>query len=187
MELKSVIKSRKTAAFITEAIISPRENPTIGAQRRITTALVSPVQQAIPENKAQTPNKQFTKPIQGTPDRNYYENLELKPGFKFYQSLCRLSQPIQKYGLRIPQTYYAEEQKLLVYDYSKDCIVRAEPMGTTQFKLMLEAELRDNILKGIDAQSDEGKNLLNQPAYIVRKRINIQDDKTTSVFYYFSD
>lgn len=101
---------------------------------------------------------------------NYYDHLDLKPGFKFFQSLSRLNRPIDKYALRIPTTYYSEEQKLLVYDPAKGYLARAETTSVAHLKAMLEMEANDHnkLFVGNDAELDA-------PAYMVRKRTGLHD------------
>ncbi len=81
----------------------------------------------------------------------------LQPGVRFFKALCNLSKPIGKYGLRIPDTYYAEEGKLLVFDETKGCVARIESVLDERFRSRLEMEAR--------AHADQ-----DEPAYIFCKR-----------------
>ncbi len=115
---------------------------------------------------------------------SYYHNLELKPGIKFYQALCRLNKPIHKYELRIPQTYFVEERKLLVYDESKGYLTRVEELSIPEYQRELEHEAlihtnphSDNPLTVTVAVTAA----LDQPAYLIRKRFSMYDYRTYGV------
>lgn len=98
-----------------------------------------------------------------------YINLDLKPGIKFYQTLCKLTKPISNYQLRIPETYYVEDSKLLVYDESKECLSQVDYLLRTQFFNVLE-----NMAIEYARNKSLDNELLDQPAYLFRKRISMK-------------
>jgi len=100
----------------------------------------------------------------------------LQPGIRFYKALCNLSKPIYKYGLRIPQTYYAEEGKLLVFDETRQCLSRVDLINDEAFKSRLEIEAMQNM----SSRPDE-------PAYVFHKRncSSPKDFTTKSVYFQY--
>lgn len=63
-------------------------------------------------------------------------------GVKFFKALCCLARPVDKYKLRVPETYCSEENKLLVFNPSKGYLTEAISMSEEVYKSRLEAEAR---------------------------------------------
>ena len=111
--------------------------------------------------------------IKGIPQCIPENELKLVPGIYFYRSLCKLSKPILKYHLRIPDTYYAGEGKLLIYDTSKGCLGSVVPILDEIYKNRLEIE------------ASAHANQCDEPAYVFHRQISniLQNTTTVSVTY----
>ena len=94
---------------------------------------------------------------------------------KFYQALCRLGKRIAKYKLRIPQTYYVTEGKLLAFDKEKGYLTNVEPVLAAQYQYRLEQEA------AAFARDPGNRNALDEPAYVFRTRVSTMHPGTYTV------
>ena len=109
--------------------------------------------------------------------KEYYANLAIGPGIKFYQALCSLNHPIQKYELHIPDTYHVGTEVVLCFDEKKGFLTRAQQIPLSDFKQSLIAE-------AVKYESLHKKNesMMAIPAYIIRRRATLKSYNIIGVF-----
>ena len=109
----------------------------------------------------------------------YYSRFPIGPQMMFYTALCSLKHNIANYQLRIPMTYQANEEKLLVYDQAKGYLTQVESFKVALFQnaLLNEAQKYLNTNCG-DRQKME------LPAYLFAKKYSLKLYYTNGVHFH---